>query len=101
MERRWSRRKSVEQEVMVRYEGLGLMRCKTRDLSFEGANIVTGKFTLPHSAEIELVFAPEGDLPLTEVRLGANVVRVHDDGIAVNFSHYYDGSYSFLLSLLN
>ena len=101
MERRWSRRKRVERDVLVRYEGLGMLRCQTRDISFEGANIITGQFTLPPSAEIELVFVPSDEAPLTEVRLGANVVRIHDDGIGVNFSHYYDGSYNYLLRLLN
>ena len=101
MERRWSRRKQVELDVLLRYPGLGMVSCKTRDLGFEGANIITGSVALAPTAGVELIFSRPEDVAAAEVHLGAKVVRVHADGIGVNFSHYHDGAYSYLLKLLN
>ena len=100
MERRWSKRKSVRHEVLLRHEGLGMMRCETRNISFEGAFITTGQFLLPSNAEIELHFARHKDASADVVRIGAHVVGVYEDGVGVNFSRYDEGSYRYLLSIL-
>lgn len=101
MERRWSRRKQVSHEVLLRYEGLELMRCETRNLSFEGAYIDTGQMSVPQSAQVELLFTHQEDAEADLVRIGASVVRTYQDGIGVNFSQYHDGSYKYLLELLD
>ena len=101
MERRWSRRKQVTQEVLLRYEGLGLMRCETRNVSFEGACINTGQFSVPIAAQVELVFPQHQNTKVEDVCIGASVVRTYKDGIGVNFSHYHNGSYKYLLELLD
>ena len=100
MERRWSKRKPVRQEVLLRYEGLGMMRCETRNISFEGAFITTGQFVLPPKAEVELHFTRHEDSDAEVVRIGAHVVGAYDDGIGVSFSRYHDGSYKYLLKIL-
>ncbi len=100
MERRWSKRKPVKQEVLLRYEGLGMMRCETRNLSFEGAFITTGQFVLPPDAEVELHFAQHEVADAEVVRIGAHVVCTYQDGIGVSFSRYHDGSYKYLLETL-
>ena len=101
MERRWSRRKPVSHEVLGRFAELGMLRCQTRDLSFEGAFIETGRFSLPPTVDIELIFNPQEDVGSDVVCIGANVVRTHADGAGVSFNKYHDGSYQYLLKLLN
>jgi hypothetical protein len=101
MERRWSRRKQVIQDVLLRREGLGVLRCETRDISFEGACIETGLISVPASIEIELIFTHDDQYTAEVVRIGAQVVRAYGHGIGVNFQHYYDGSHRFLLKLLD
>jgi len=100
MERRWSRRKRVSQEVFLRYRGLGILRCKTLDISFEGACIETGPVEVPPPEEIELIFFQREDELARVVRISANVVRTFDTGIGVSFRDYHDGSHKFLLRLL-
>lgn len=101
MERRWSRRKRVSQELLLRYEGLGTLRGETLDISFEGACIHTGVMTIPPSVEVELIFPRHEDVAAREVRIGASVVRVYASGIAVRFQDYHEGSHRFLLGLLD
>lgn len=99
MERRWSRRKQVGQDVLLHYEGQAAAVCTIRDVSFEGARIEIGSLEVPPSTEIELHFCGSGDQGM--VRIGATVVRVLDGGIGVNFSEYHDGSCRYLLKLLD
>lgn len=98
MERRWSRRKRVEREVLLRYEGVGLLRCETRDISFEGVCIDTGGFVVPSDTELTLSFS-SGDL-VDDVSLRGKVVRVHTRGVGVFFVDYHEGAYQFLLGVL-
>ena len=98
MERRWSRRKQVGQDVLLHYEGQAAAVCTIRDVSFEGARIDTGSLVVAPSTEVQLHFCDSGDQAM--VRIAAKVVRVLDDGIGVNFSEYHDGSSRYLLKLL-
>jgi len=99
MERRWSKRKVIEHEVLLRFEGVGLVRCQTRDISFEGALIETNSVMVPHGADLDLSFVPV-QVDCDEVRLGGKVVRVMPEGVAVSFIDYHDGAYQFLLNVL-
>jgi len=99
VERRWSRRKQVGQDVLLHYDGQQAAVCTIRDLSFEGARIDTGSLVVAPSVEVQLHFCGSGDQGM--VRIGATVVRVLEDGIGVNFSEYHDGSCRYLLTLLD
>jgi hypothetical protein len=102
MERRWSRRKPVSHEVLVRFAELGMLRCQLRNLSFEGAFLETGRISLPPTVDIELFFNPPAEDDAAEaVCIGANVVRSHIEGAGVSFVKYHNGSYQYLLKLLN
>lgn len=100
MERRWSRRKQVGQDVLLCIGEQDAKNCKIRDVSFEGARIEIGSLELAVSTEVELHFGGLDDQAST-VRIGATVVRVLDDGIGVNFSEYHEGSCRYLLKLLD
>ncbi len=98
MERRWSRRKQVGQDVLLHCDGQNAISCKIRDVSFEGARIETDSLVVSPAMEVQLHFSGSGDQSM--VRIGAKVVRVFDDGIGVNFSEYHEGSCRYLLKLL-
>ena len=99
-ERRQSERKPIDREVLLYYQGLGMLRCCARDLSSDGAYIETGQVTIPATVDVDLVFnQPQSHI--TEVyRLEARVVRSHDGGVGVNFTNYRDGTYQFIQQLI-
>ncbi len=100
MERRWSRRKQVGQDVLLQFDGQEVINCKIRNISFEGASIEIGSLEVAVPTEVELHFCGSGDQG-SAVRIGATVVRVLDDGVGVSFSEYHDGSCRYLLELLD
>ncbi len=100
MERRWSERKPVSQEVLLQYPGLGMLRCQTRDISFDGAYIETGQVSVPSSVEIDLMFANPSEKTTEVVRLGAQVVRSYDGGVGVSFNDYYEDAYQYLWRII-
>lgn len=100
MERRWSNRKALEREVLLRYEGISLLRCRTHNISFEGAYIHTANIIVPAEMELEVNFVPD-DIEAEEVSLGGRVVRIQGDGVGVSFLDYHEGAYQYLLRLLN
>ncbi len=100
MERRWSRRKQVGQDVLLHLDGQEAISCKIRNISFEGARIENGSLEVAALTEVELHFCGSGDQDGV-VRIGATVVRVLDDGVGVSFSEYHDGSCRYLLALLD
>lgn len=64
--------------------GVGVLRCETRNISFEGVCIDTGLFALSPSAEIELIFTWQDDATAAVIRSGAYVVRSDDSGIGIS-----------------
>ena len=54
-ERRSSVRKQLALRISLYYDRLGLISCKTRDLSLEGALLDTGGIRLTGDARVEIV----------------------------------------------
>lgn len=50
-DRRWCARKMIELNVALYYDRLGLLPCKTLDMSMEGMFVYTGRITLPSTAK--------------------------------------------------
>lgn len=81
-ERRRALRVPVSVDVVLYYNSLMLHDCSMRDLSADGAFIVTGGQTLPDRAYVDLAFAaPAADGQ--DQRFGAEVVRFTDEGVGV------------------
>ncbi|HHJ80236.1 MAG TPA: PilZ domain-containing protein [Candidatus Tenderia electrophaga] len=99
MERRWSRRKQVGQDVLLHVTGQDALSCTVRDISFEGARIEVGSLDVALSAQVGLSFYCQDKQDM--VRLEATVVRLLDGGVGVHFSEYHDGSCRYLLELLD
>jgi hypothetical protein len=87
MERRWHVRAPIELDVALYYDGLGMLRCRTRDVSLEGMFINTGAIALPHHVPIDIVIpGGEDGAPGAQMhRLPAYVVRVASEGVGAMF----------------
>ncbi len=99
MERRWSRRKKVGQDVLLHVIRQQAVSCTVRDISFEGARIETGSLDVALSTRVGLSFYCPDEQEI--VRVDATVVRLFHTGIGVQFSDYHDGSCGYLLTLLD
>jgi len=88
MEKRWSKRKPITLDVVLFHNDLGLLRCKTRDISLEGMFLDTGKVSLPVEDPVDLDFIlhSNGDTRLHHIR--AKVVRVTPQGAGVMFREF-------------
>jgi hypothetical protein len=87
MERRWHARAPIAMDVALYYDGLGMLRCRTRDVSLEGMFIKTGAIALPFHVPIDIVIPETTDAAPGRVmhRLPAYVVRVANDGVGTMF----------------
>jgi hypothetical protein len=99
-ERRWNTRKPMQLDVALVYDGLGILRCRTRDISLAGLFVETGPIVLPHHAAIEVVMEGGGGLPRPTCRLPALVVRVGEDGAGAMFRDLEARGLNFLQALL-
>ncbi|MDH5649722.1 MAG: PilZ domain-containing protein [Gammaproteobacteria bacterium] len=99
-ERRWNSRTQITMDVAVYYSGLGLLQCKTRDISYDGAYIETGRIALTEDSDVELVFAGNNGGKHIAHRLTAQITRVTDDGAGLCFNNLEVSTYRFLQYLL-
>lgn len=100
-DRRWSRRKALPIDVALYYSGLGLLRCKIRDISMDGVFIETGRIVLSHATTLELVFTARAPKHSGYRRLSAKIARVDDLGAGLAFTDIDEDSYHFLRELLS
>ncbi len=101
MERRWSIRKLIVMDVALIYDGLGMVRGKTLDISMEGMFIVTGAITLPYNVPIDIVLEMAEGKDRKSHRLPALVVRVAEDGIGTMFRNMEVGALRALQCVLH
>jgi len=98
-ERRAGRRIPVSFGSVLYYNSLMLPECSIRDLSPEGAFIVTGGHFLPDRALLDLAFnvPAAGGVPL---RFTAQVMRCTDEGVGVRLQHTETNSMRNLIETL-
>jgi hypothetical protein len=85
-ERRHNRRVAVSYGAVVYYNTLVLPDCEVRDLSPEGAFVVTGGHFLPDRALVDLAI-PQISTPGMPQRLNAQVVRSDGHGVGLRLVH--------------
>lgn len=85
-ERRGSQRIPVSVGAVLYYNALMLTDCHIRDLSSQGAFILTGGHFLPDRASIDLAFAIPAAYGMPQ-RVAAQVVRSTDDGVGIRLDH--------------
>lgn len=99
-DRRWNTRYPLSLEVAVYYAGIGMVNCTTKDISFDGAYLDTGRISLAPDTRIEVVFATDMLQDNSPYRVNANVTRVDDIGAAVSFNNIEVDAYRFLQQIM-
>ena len=85
-ERRTTHRIPISLGAVLYYNTLMLPECRVRDLSPEGAFVVTGGHFLPDQALLDLAFSVSmaGSVPR---RFTAQVMRCTEEGVGVRLRH--------------
>ena len=100
-DRRWSARKTIELYVAIYYDRLGLLPCKTLDMSMEGMFVKTGRIILSLHSKVDAVFTHHGGTVSQQLRLPAKIVRVNAEGAGLQFHNFNSETYYFLREILN
>jgi len=86
--REWQRR-LIPFEVEVRLwhrQGEQIIKCKTRNISMNGAFLITDQLGFPRYRMLELRFAAMDRLKLPQTHIIAKAIRQEKDGLAVRFT---------------
>lgn len=100
-DRRWSARKSVTLNVAIYYNRLGLLPCKTMDMSMEGMFVNTGRITLSTNAKVDAVLTSHYGAESQQLRLPAKIVRVNAEGAGLRFHSFDSDTYYCLREILS
>lgn len=98
-ERRATRRIPVSIEAVLYYNTLMLPECEVRDLSPEGAFIVTGGHFLPEQAQVDLALTVPTVSGVPQ-RFSAQVMRSTEQGTGVRLQFIDAGSLRRLIEML-
>ena len=95
MEKRWHARQAQHLNVLIAYEGLGLISGRTRNISSGGMFVELRAISLAPNSIVRVVFPVTGGAPTSLHYLDAMVVRTEDGGFGVMFSDYeqHDGAW--------
>ena len=99
-ERRWSSRKPISINVALVYDRIGLLPCKTRDLSVEGMFVRAGHVSLSEGINVDAVLTGQAH-PGFQLHLPARIVRVSSDGVGLRFHNFDIDTYNLLRAVLD
>lgn len=100
-DRRLGPRRWAQVTAMISHNRLGMARCKLRDISLEGAFVVTGKRILEPDDSVELVLKVRTGEHSQHCRVPAKVVRVSDEGAALVFDEPDEELYRTLFDIVH
>jgi len=101
VERRASVRQLVALRVSLYYDRLGLLSCKTRDISIEGMLLDTGRVRLSNNTRVEVVLTDRTQDYSDPIRVQARVSRVHESLAALTFQNLEISAFRRLKALLS
>jgi len=99
-DRRWCARKMIELNVALYYDRLGLLPCRTIDMSMEGMFINTGRIALSQHSKVDAVLTSHNGTESQQLRLPAKIVRVCMEGAGLQFHNFDIETYYFLREIL-
>lgn len=85
---------------MIAHGGRGLVKCKLRDISLEGAFVETGAVRLSKNAEVDLVLKVRSGKKIEHCQIPARVARVTKDGAALIFDKLEEQVYRTLINIV-
>ncbi|MFV1992639.1 MAG: PilZ domain-containing protein [Acidiferrobacterales bacterium] len=98
MDRRWTARVPVTLHAALYYNGLGIIKCNTLDISLDGALVMTGRVILDQDAPLDIILCGYDKETTVNCRLKANVARVTMHGAGISFQDVSPENYRFLQS---
>ena len=101
IERRASTRQILALRVSLYYDRLGLITCKTRDISIEGMLLDTGRVRLSDNTQVEVVLTDRTRDYSDPIRVQARVSRVHESLAALTFLELEISAFRRLKTLLS
>lgn len=101
IERRWNARIPVKLHAALYYSGLGIIKCDTRDISMDGALVVTGRVILNQDSSLDIILCSQNEHKTEQCRLQANVTRLTADGAGISFRDLSPENYRFLQTLMD
>lgn len=101
IERRWNARIPLQLHAALYYSGLGIVKCDTRDISMDGALVVTGRVILNQDASLDIILCSGDENKAEQCRLKANVTRLTADGAGISFRDLSPENYRFLQSIMD
>jgi PilZ domain len=88
MEHRLSSRIPLNTNIVIYYNGLGLLQARSIDVSRHGMLVDTGQMNLPLYAMVDLAFPLDsGKLNTSPQRTPAMVVRLAAEGVGLMFAN--------------
>lgn len=101
MDRRWTARVPVTLHAALYYNGLGIIKCNTLDISLDGALVMTGRVILDQDAPLDIILCGSDTKTTVNCRLKANVTRLTINGAGICFKDVSPESYRFLQSAMD
>lgn len=99
-ERRWNVRLPVAINIIIYYNGLGLIQAKTKNLSLDGAYIETGRISLNQGGELELILYDPEDCT-EQQRVRAHIARLDEQGAGLVFRDIPLAAYDLIRKVMN
>lgn len=85
MEHRLSPRKPMDLSVVLYYKGIGMLRCRAKDVSADGLYLDTEQQALRLHTPVEVAIATREAAGISVSILPAMVVRVERNGVGLMF----------------
>ena len=101
MDRRWTARIPVTLHAALYYNGLGIIKCNTLDISLDGALVMTGRVILDQDASLDIILCGHDKKTTENCRLKANVARLTMSGAGICFQDVSPENYRFLQSAMD
>lgn len=100
MEHRWSMRKPITNNVMLKGTPFGVIQVRAKDISLGGMYVDTGKKPLHVNATVDLAFMDTADGEQQVCVVPAVVVRTTAEGAGLMFHRFAPSTFHMLGSML-
>lgn len=100
IEQRWNSRKSVTAEVILHSPRLGVVRARTRDLSYGGTQLDARFATLAPNSWVRVTFLVRHDAETLHQSVDARVIHAGSQGCGLMFVNFDRGTFMLLHALM-
>jgi hypothetical protein len=88
-------------KAMITHHRLGLTKWRLRSISLDGAFLEVKDFNVAVGTDVDLILKVRSDQKRGHCRLPANILRIAEDGAAIEFHDLDDRSYHVLFDIVH